>query len=285
MNLDLIQYANYGVYAMVYLALVFMANVLLNQYARSTGTAPNFEIANGNTALGIRRAGFQFGLAISMLGVFLGQPHPNFVMDLMNTAAYGMLSIGFMWSSLFITDKVILPGIDNNEAIREGNTGVAIAELAALVGTGIIGFASIYGEGTVLSAVIYFIVGQATIVAMVRLYELFPQSKEMLSRIKDGEETSGLYLFFKIVPYALILMSAITGNASGAVNLQQAAIEYVFAASMGMVALLVLEWVIDLLIVTQTNVKESLEKNNPAPIYQMGAAKLGVALFLSFAIL
>ena len=75
-----------------------------------------------------------------------------------------------MMTSLFITDKAMLPKLNNTEELKKGNVAVGFVEFGTLIMTGILAYASIKGdEGGVLSSIIYFFVGQASIIFLVFL--------------------------------------------------------------------------------------------------------------------
>lgn len=281
--MEIMNYAEWAAYAAIYFFFATVLSHVLN--IRSKGSFDAAEaIAGGNTAIGFRRAGAQIGLAVAMLGVLLGGSHPDFATDVVQSLVYGALAIVFMLTSLAVIDKVVLPKVDNNTAVGSGNTAVGIVEFGTLVMTGIIGFASIYGDnGGILSSLAYFALGQVAVVAVVLLFEAVTKHN-VVESIANGKVASGVYLSGKIIAYGLIMMSAIKGNGA-ATEVTNALLEFGVAALIGMVFLYVAEYLIDLVIITKTSVGEMLAEDNVAAMLQLSGVKVGMALILGFAVL
>ena len=283
MNIE--QYGIYVLYAFVYLAFMLSLKYALNFISAKHYNADE-ELAGGNLAAGLRRTGAQLGLAIAFMGLLSGATNESLAKDIITTGIYGALAVIFMLSSLIFTDRLIIPGLDNTKAIKDNNVAVGIVEFGMLIGTGIIAYSSIIGEGGgILSSIGYFIVGQITLVALVLFYEkAILRNFNIIESIGNGNTASGIYLAGKLIAYALILKSAIAGNASDA-TLSYMMSEYLLLAVTGMVFLYVFEYLIDLLIITSSNVKEILLEDRMVPALQLSGAKIGMALILSNAIL
>jgi uncharacterized membrane protein YjfL (UPF0719 family) len=106
----------------------------------------------------------------------------------------------------------------------------------------------------------------------------------IVDAISTKNMSSGIYLGGKLIAYALILKSAIIGNSVDAA-LADMAMEYLFIAASGMVLLYLFEIIIDLVIITSTNISSILKEDKIVPALQLSASKIGMALILSNAIL
>ena len=243
-------------------------------------------IADGNIAVGLRRSGAQLGLAIAILGVMGGDSNPDVVKDIKDTLIYGLVAIGFMVTSLFFTDKALLPKVNNTEELKRGNIAIGMVEFGTLVMTGILAYASIKGDqGGILSSVVYFIVGQITMVLLVLFYEkVLARNINPVELVLKGNLSAGVYLSGKIIAYGLILQSAIIGNDSTSFSVDTV-IEYVSAAFAGMILLYIFEIMIDLLIITSTKVKNIIVEDQLVAAIQLSFTKIGMALILGLAIL
>lgn len=283
MNLEL--YATYFLYTGIYIAFAVCLKHILNFRAAKFYNA-NDLIAGDNLAVGLRRSGAQLGLAIVMMGVLSGSSAGSLTQDILVTALYGTLGLLFMLSSLLFTDRLVLPGIDNMAALKENNLAVGIVEFGMMVATGLIAYSSIVGQGGgVLSTLIYFVVGQLTLLGLVWIYDKAVVRKTNLKdAVANNQAAAGVYLAGKLIAYALILKSAIAGDTPD-VGLAQLALNYVSLAVVGMILLYVFEFVIDKLLVTTCSVSEILSENRVVPAIQLSASKIGVALILSIAIL
>jgi uncharacterized membrane protein YjfL (UPF0719 family) len=283
MNIE--QYGIYILYTLIYVALAVVLKYALNLKSLSDYNADE-QLAGGNLAVGLRRIGAQFGLAIAVTGVLSSSSGDTLLADLVSTALYGLVAVMFILSSLFITDRLVLPGINNQEALKQGNMAVGFVELGMLVATGIVAYSSMVGEGGgMLSSLSYFIAGQITLVALVIIYEkVFVGNFDIVEAIGNKNVASGIYLGGKMIAYSLILKSAIAGNGSSAL-LADLVLEFLAVAALGMLFLYLFEYLLDRLIVTSANLSSMLSKDSIVPVMQLASAKIGIALILSNAIL
>ena len=283
MNIE--QYMYYLMYALIYLVLATAMKYILNFRASEHYDADDV-IADGNVAVGLRRSGAQLGLAIAMLGVMSGDSNPDIIKDMTDTFIYGLVAIGFMVTSLFFTDKALLPKVNNTAELKRGNVAIGMVEFGTLVMTGILAYASIKGDdGGILSSVVYFVAGQITMVVLVLFYEkVLAKNINPVACVLEGNLSAGVYLSGKIIAYGLILQSAIIGNNNTSVT-SDAVIEYLVAAFSGMVLLYIFELLIDLLIITSTKVRDIIVKDQLAAAVQLSITKIGMALILGVAIL
>jgi len=283
MNIE--QYMYYLLYAFIYLVLATAMKYILN-FRSSQHYDADDVIADGNIAVGLRRSGAQLGLAIAMLGVMSGASNPDIMKDMIDTFTYGLVAIGFMVTSLFFTDKALLPKVNNTEELKRGNVAIGMVEFGTLVMTGILAYASIKGDdGGILSSVVYFVAGQITMVILVLFYEkVLARKINPVARVLEGNLSAGVYLSGKIIAYGLILQSAIVGNNNASFT-SDAVIEYIVAAFAGMILLYIFEILIDLLIVTSTKVSDIIIKDQLVAAIQLSITKIGMALLLGVAIL
>ncbi len=285
MNIE--QYLLYVAYTLLYLVLAILMKVILDFRSGKLYKADE-QIAGGNMAVGFRRSGAQLGLAIAMVGVLSGASSGGFVNDLVMTASYGLLAVGFMLVSLLVTDRAVLPNVNNTEELKEGNLAIGLVEFGTLVMTGIIAYASIKGdEGGFISSLVYFVAGQVTVVLLVIAYEkVFARKVNLVQSIVDNNLSAGIYLSGKIIAYGLILQSAIVSQTNvGTASLSTQALEFAAAAFSGMIMLYLFELLIDRFIVTATKFSDIIKNDQQVAALQLSLAKIGMALILGMAIL
>ncbi|MDH5424730.1 MAG: DUF350 domain-containing protein [Gammaproteobacteria bacterium] len=283
MNIE--NYMYYVMYALVYLALATVMKYILNIKSSKHYSADD-QIADGNMAVGLRRSGAQLGLAIAMIGVMSGSSSPDILQDLTNTVIYGFVAMAFMLVSLFVTDKALLPKVNNTVELKNGNVAIGMVEFGTSVMTGLLAYASIKGDdGGIVSSVVYFIAGQLTMILLVLLYEKVLAKKiNPVACVQQSNLSAGIYLSGKIIAYGLILQSAIVGNGI-TLTPADAAVEFIVAALAGMIMLYVFEILIDLVIITSTKVSDIIVKDQRVAAVQLTLAKIGMALILGMAIL
>lgn len=285
MNIE--QYLVYSAYAVLYLVLAILMKAILDFRSGKSYKAAE-QIADGNMAIGFRRSGAQLGLAIAMIGVMSGSNSGDFLNDLMVTTSYGLLAVGFMLVSLLVTDKAVLPSVNNTEQLKQGNLAIGLVEFGTLVMTGIIAYASIKGDdGGVVSSLVYFVAGQITVVLLVIVYQkVLARKINPIQSIVENNLSAGIYLSGKIIAYGLILQSAIVSQSSNQTSsLTDQIIEFSSSAFIGMLMLYVFETLIDRFIVTATTVTDIIKNDQKAAALQLSLAKIGMALILGMAIL
>ncbi|PCI71904.1 MAG: hypothetical protein COB38_05000 [Gammaproteobacteria bacterium] len=285
MNIE--QYLFYIAYTLLYLVLAILMKTILNFRSGKLYKADE-QIAGGNMAVGFRRSGAQLGLAIAMIGVLSGSSNSDFVNDLVTTASYGLLAVGFMLVSLLVTDRAVLPSVNNTEELKDGNLAIGLVEFGTLVMTGIIAYASIKGDdGGFISSLIYFVAGQVTVVLLVIAYEkVFARKVNLVQSVVDNNLSAGIYLSGKIIAYGLILQSAIVSQSNSASSsLSEQTIEFATAAFVGMIMLYLFELLIDRFIVTATKASDIIKNDQQVAALQLSLAKIGMALILGMAIL
>jgi uncharacterized membrane protein YjfL (UPF0719 family) len=283
--MDIEEYGIYILYTFIYIICMIILKQILNLKATGHYDADT-ELASGNLAVGLRRTGAQLGLAIAMMGVLAGTTQGTLIDDLISSLTYGLIAVAFIVSSLVLTDKFILPGVNNIEALKERNVSVGIVEFGMLTATGIIAYSSIVGEGGgFISSIVYFLVGQLTLVMLVLVYEkLVMRNINIVETISNKNTSLGIYIGGKLIAYALILKSAISGNQTE-MPINDKIIEFIVIAVMGMILLYVFEFIIDLFIVTSSKMLTIIKQDQIVPALQITVGKIGVALILSNAIL
>ena len=123
------------------------------------------------------------------------------------------------------------------------------------------------------------------LVVLVLAYEKVFQAKlNPAKKVSEGNVAAGIYLGGKIIAYGLILQSAIIGGDIPE-TVSSAAIELISTAIAGMIILYIFEYLIDVVIVTSSTVKDILEKNQVVQSIQLSISKISVALILGMAIL
>lgn len=251
-------------------------------------------IDDGNVAVGLRRAGLYLGIAIALSGALRGASK-GFWFDSIQLFIDGLIITGLMFSSRFINDFIMLGHINNDaECIRifklpdgrqkVGNTAVGIVEAGMYLGTGFILHGAISGTSAgffqgIVSAVLFFVVGQLALLIFGLLYELITPFN-VRKQIKANNPAAGIGLSGSIAALAIILMASISGPFTGwKSDLASFGIYAVF----GIAALLICRVVIDKLLLPTTNiVTEITEDKNTAAVLVVESAVIAVAIVIAF---
>lgn len=251
-------------------------------------------IDNGNTAVGLRRAGLYLGIAIGLSGAFGGESK-GFFLDVLQLIIDGAIIVGFMFSSRFINDFIMLGHIDNDaECIRTfdrpdggkivGNTAVGIVEAGMYMATGLIIHGSISGSGGsflqgIASTILFFILGQLTLLILGLFYELIT-SFNVRNEIKANNPAAGIGLAGNLVALGVILMSSISGPFTGWNN---DILNFCIYSVFGIVVLLLARLLIDrLLLPTTTIATEVSEDKNVAALLVVECTVIAAAIVIAY---
>ncbi len=251
-------------------------------------------IDDGNIAVGLRCSGLYLGIAIALCGIVSGASK-GFWLDIIQVIVDGMIVIGFMFSSRFINDFIMLGHIDNDaECIKsfsrpdgsetKGNTAVGIVEAAMYIATGFIIYGSISGDGGsffqgILSTIVFFIIGQITLLVLGLVYELITPFN-VRNEIKANNPAAGIGLGGSIIALGIILMASISGPFTG----WRADIAgFTIYAVFGIIMLMLFRTIIGRLLLPTTNIAIEVEEDrNVAALLVVESAVIAVSIIIAF---
>jgi len=266
------------VFAAIAFALMWIAKQISDFVVRDDFDADVEIEEHSNLALGLRRAGLYLGLAIGLLGALAGGSE-DFASDVIEMLTEGVAIVVFLFVAQVLTDRLVIHGISNRQALRDGNVAVAVAELGVYIATGLIAYGSFAGEGGgILAGLVFFAVGQLALLALATIYErVTPWS--VIECIRDGNAAAGLMLAGMLVAFGFILHASLLGPFTGWV---EDLLAFALSAGMGIVLLLLLQWPIDRLFLPGTSLRQEIETDrNAAAVSVAAAVKLALALVIS----
>ena len=253
-------------------------------------------IDDGNVAVGLRRAGMYLGIAIALSGA-MGGSSKGLFLDIFQLLIDGIIITGFMFTSRFINDFIMLGHLNNDkECVKifqqpdgsevAGNTAVGMVEAGMFIATGFILNGSLAGGGGtfiqgIASAILFFIVGQITLLIFGLLYELITPFN-VRDEIKNNNLAAGIGLGGILIALGIILMSSISGPFTGWSNdLASFGIYSLF----GIVMLLIFRKIADKLLLPTTDIAtEVKEDKNVAALIVIQSAVNAIAIIIAFSI-
>ncbi len=268
-----------GIVAMCLFATKYISDVMASRAGFDADWLIEEENNNG---VAFRRGGIYLGTSIGMIGALLGSSK-GFVNDMLWLSIDGLLIIGFMLITRMVNDKFIISGIDNDKAVKDGNTAVGIAEGANYVATGVIACASLMGTGPWYSTIVYFLLGQITLVAMVTFYELITPY-DVVDDINAGNVAAGTMLGGMLIAFSLVLRGAIAGPfTSWGADL----LSFGMSTLAGLVMIiLVFNKLIDKCFLSGTDIRTEIERDqNVAAIIVVASVKVALALTISVVVI
>ena len=262
---------------------------------RTKGFNDDTHIDDGNVAVGLRRSGLYLGIAIALTGAMTGSSK-GFWLDIVQLSVDGLFITGFMFSTRFINDTIMLGHINNDAecvrkfeqpdgTIKTGNTAVGMVEAGMYLATGFILHGSFSGGGStffqgILSAVLFFVIGQAILLILGLCYEMTTPFN-VRNEIKSDNPAAGIGLAGILIALGIILMASLSGPFTGWKN--DLAGFFIYAV-FGMVMLLIFQRIIDrLLLPTTTTAVEVSEDRNTAALLVTESALIAVAALIAAA--
>lgn len=251
-------------------------------------------IDDGNLAVGLRRAGLYLGIAVAFSGA-LGGSSKGFFPDIFQLLIDGLIVTGFMFSSRFINDFMMLGEIHNDaECIKvfessdgietTGNTAVGMVEAGMYIATGFILNGAISGDGGsfiqgIFSAILFFIAGQMALLIIGLLYEMITPFNVRLE-IKANNLAAGVGLSGILIALGIILMASISGPFTGWTN---DLVSFGIYALFGIVVLLIFRMIIDWFLLPTTRIATEIrEDKNVAAMVVVQSAIIAIAIIIAF---
>ncbi len=232
----------------------------------------------GNDALMLRLGGFIAAVAIAQSGVAAGVGDMSFFGMVSYLLINGLIATGLLVGALWVNDKFILTGVDNTVAVKGGNIAVAIVEAGGLIGSGLILRWALTGEGgSIWAAIVFFVLGQVMMVAMMfahaRAEEFFKDSS-LVKQVESGNVAASVLAAGKLLAYSLIMAGAAATTFKG----WGPSLETFFIVSIGgMVFLYLVEIMINFCVSKWTQVKNVIDSQNVPAATFFAIAKFGVA--------
>ncbi|MBI4807057.1 MAG: DUF350 domain-containing protein [Desulfovibrio sp.] len=245
---------------------------------KSNNVSIDDHITNGNnTALALRFSSFALATALGLCGP-LSAPSTGFLRDIASFAFTGVILLALLFIAFAILDRVVLPGLNNTQAILGGNSAVGFAEAGGGLATGFILRSAFSGQGSLLSGVVFFLLGQLTLVLFLKLLERLSPFDDQ-AEIAQGNPALGLHLGSMLVCLSLILASAVSGDFT---DWGRDIWAFCLAAIRGIILLLAGCYLTDKVLLAKTTLTQEIarDKNAAAVIADMGV-KLGLALIIA----
>lgn len=207
-----------------------------------------------NFALALAVTGYYFGLVFALTGVLIG-PSAGLVNDLIDVSIYGSLAIVLLNLSIFINDRVILRGFSNEkEILTDQNAGTGVIEGANSVAVGLIIAGALSGQGSLLTALVFWLVGQLALILAGLVYErVLPYN--LHGEIERNNVAVGVAFAGLLIGLGNLIRMAVAGDfVSWEVSLGT---ELLFM-TVGLLLFPVVRWLTDLVLVPGVTLEQEL---------------------------
>ncbi len=123
-----------------------------------------------NPAMAIVFSGYVLGMTIAIGGSLIG-PNLSLKTAIYDLIIYGTLAILFMFVSHFVGMRIVLRKFDaKKEILIDQNAGVASVLAANHIAMGFVVYGAVAGEGTIITATVFWLLGQIAIIGASLFY-------------------------------------------------------------------------------------------------------------------
>ena len=167
-------YLDTALASIVYLAacfvLFYLGKLMYGVFHRQVKVKHEL-VEKDNFAFAVAHVGYFIGLVLAISGAITG-PSEGLGPDLVDIGLYGVLAILLLNLSVIVNDKILFPRFSvYHEITQDRNVGTGAIEGANAIGTGLIIFGAVSGEGGgLLTAVVFWLVGQLLLVVTAYVY-------------------------------------------------------------------------------------------------------------------
>lgn len=242
-----------------------------------------------NPALGLSMAGYYLGV----VAIFLGTLHEpddgdaaytstEYLSDLLEVFLYSLAGIFLLNISRFLLDKLILRQFcTRKEIIEDRNVGTGAVQFGNYITSGLVIAGAFHGEGDILSAALFFGLGEAALICFVGFYQMVTRYN-IHDEIEKDNVAAGVALGGNMIAIGIILLKGLAGSVT---TLSENVTAFVVYAVAGFALLFAVRWVADLFMLPNATFdKEIAEDRNLAAALVESAVVIGAAcvIFFSF---
>ncbi len=235
-------------------------------------------VENDNAALALTIAGYYLGLAIVLGAVVSGPGSGVLTEDGIDLVVFGLMAIVLLNLSGWINDKIIFSKLDNQkEIIQDRNTGMGAIEGGNHVAVGLITAGALAGEGGLLSAAVFWILGEAGLIVAALLYEKMT-SFDLHEQIENDNTAVGLAFAGVLIGFGNIIRLAGEGDF---VSWTQSLSEFGYYAIMGLILLPLVRMFTDKVLLPGARLSDELVQDVP----NVGAGAIEATMYLAASVL
>jgi uncharacterized membrane protein YjfL (UPF0719 family) len=240
-----------------------------------------------NPAFGFAVAGYYAAVVIVYLGAASVGPLPldagmrGVLIALGIDVAWAVAGIIALNGSRWLMDHALVTSTRNsNEIIQNRNLGAGALECGAYVASALILASAIRQPGgTVWTAVVLFLLGQAALILVGHLYQKLA-GYDVAKEIRGANLAAGVAFGMTLVAISLIMAKAVSGDFTG---WNRTLSFFALDAVAGLILLLILRWVVDLVLLPNARFAEEIvrDRNVNAGLIE-GVLAVGIAAIILY---
>jgi uncharacterized membrane protein YjfL (UPF0719 family) len=170
-----------------------------------------------NPALGLAVTGYFAAVIVVFLGASAGGGYvlptiPDAAAQLGIDVLYAVGGIAALLLSRVIMDRLVLFKFSmRKEIIDDRNTGAGAVEAGGLIATALVIAGALHGEGSVLTALAFYVAGQVVLVLFGLAYQMITRY-DIHKQIESDNPAAGIAMGLNLVAVGLVLLKASAGE-------------------------------------------------------------------------
>lgn len=261
------------IYVALVIVFLFLSKKIADAITRFDDDAQISQ--NDNLAIALRRFGIFVGICIALQALIT---NTSSYRDIGIFAVSALIVVVIFFAAHFINDFVIIPKVCNNEMVKAGNVPTGLIEAGAFIATGILVNGAFSGEeGGILSAAVFFFLGQIVMIAAIFIHEKVYRFN-VVQCVQDNNLSAGVAVAGLLVAYGIILRASIAGDFTGWISSLSA---FAVSAITGMIGLIIFERIAALIFLPKTSIGDAIRKGNTAAIVLVQAITIALSIIIS----
>ncbi len=239
-----------------------------------------------NPALGLATAGYFAGVLIIYLGATVG-PDPEEIpafgeiaLDLCIDLAWAVGGILALNLSRLLLDRLVLTKFSlTKEIIDDRNVGAGAVEAGTLIASALIIAGAIHGEGSILTGVVFYALGQVALILFAYVYQ-WTTKWDLHAELESDNAAAGLAFGLNIMALGIILLNSV---AAGFVDWTENLSLFGAYAVGGFVVLAALRQLVDWILLPGTTIHHEIANDRSVnAAWIEGVAAVGIASLVLF---
>jgi uncharacterized membrane protein YjfL (UPF0719 family) len=258
---------------------LFFALLLLAKWFKSLSISYHLNdqlVEHDNQAVGLAMAGYYLGTAAIFVGALVG-PSEGLPQDLLTVGGYSLLGLIFLNLARWFNDIAMLRRFsDTEQLVKQRNVGVGAVHFGVYLATGLVAAGAVSGEGGgVVSALVFFVLGQLSLLVFSLIYERF-SSYDIHAELQGQNVAAGVAFGGNLVALAILVMNASSGDF---IDWKKDLTQFLTADLVAFVALPLIRLATDRVIIPGKSLGREIREDR-----NVGAGILEAALAIAFAV-
>ncbi|KAA3616010.1 MAG: DUF350 domain-containing protein [Calditrichaeota bacterium] len=211
-------------------------------------------LKNDNFSLSLAVVGYYSGLIFALGGVLDG-PSIGWIDDVFDILFYGFFAIILLNLAGIINEKLILSKFSiEDEIIRDQNAGAGAIAGGNYLASGLVVAGAIQGEGDLMTGIVFWLIGQAVLILVSRIYDLITPF-DIHEQIEKDNVAVGVSFAGVLIAFGNIIRISIEGDF---ISWQQNLSEFAGFIVFGLVLLPVVRFITDKLLLPGEKLTDEL---------------------------